>query len=81
MLSTEIRINGSLIAHLYVRNVGFNLISMEELLAEEPPIEEGTSVYTWRYYEPESNKQKKGTITHKRSDGALELVKKILEKC
>jgi hypothetical protein len=64
MFTVEIRINGSLIGHVYGRNKGDN--------------NDGTSSYEYEYYEPEQRKVKKGKVDHRRMDGAVPLVVKIL---
>ena len=68
MLTTEIKINGSIIAHLYLHNN----ISINEY---------GQYEYYWEYYEV--NRQctiKSGIIYHDRSEGAAVLVRDILKE-
>ena len=66
MFSVEIKINGSMIAHIYGHNTStFN--------------EKGETIYDYELYEV--NKEVKalryGKVSHKRGDGIFELVKKI----
>ena len=68
MFSVEIKINGSLIQHIYGHNEGL--------------VEGGkrfdTSKYTYDVYDVEDHKLKKGEIIHDRSDGIGKLIGKIL---
>ena len=65
MFTTEIRINGALIAHIYGRNCGTN--------------REGATMYSYEYYEPETREVTNGQVTHMRDDGIRHLVKLILD--
>ena len=65
MFTTEIRINGALIAHIYGRNCGHN--------------QDGAAMYSYEYYEPETREVMTGQVTHMRDDRIRHLVKLILE--
>ena len=64
MFTTEIRINGSLFAHVYGRNTGVD--------AEK-------SLYTYEYYETESRQVRTGEVRHTYEDGIRKLIILILE--
>lgn len=64
MFTVDIRINGTLTAHIY----GLNRRTM------------GTGdEYSYSLYEPEGSKIKEGMVKHFRNEGILVLVEKILE--
>jgi len=72
MFSVEIKLNGSMIAHIYGRNITQysaydNLKNLDE------------SEYIFEYYEPEIGELIKGNVSHKRSDGIVPLIIKILK--
>lgn len=72
MLTAEIKINGCLLSHVYIHNTGV-----------EPGMGDCYN-YEYEVYnvgEGESKGVIWGFLKHKRSDGALELVKKVLGKC
>jgi len=62
MLSVELKVNGALVGHIYGRNIQGDTISK----------------YKYEYYEPESRKFIKGTVTHRRSEGLRNLISIIL---
>lgn len=66
MFTAEIRVNGSLVAHLYGRNV--------EVLSD------GQCEYDYEYYEVDHPGQllKIGSVAHDQEDGIAALVSKIL---
>lgn len=64
MLSTEIKVNGCLVGHLYCHNQG--------------PVGAACS-YFWRYHEVESGHSFEGTLCHHRKDNITVLVGKILQ--
>lgn len=64
MLSTEIKINGIMIIHIYARNIG-------------DENSKGNKYY-YEVYEVESRKVKSGEIYHCRKDGATVLISKII---
>ena len=64
MFTVEIKINGSLISHIYGHNEG-------DLL-------DGTSLYRYEYYETETRKVRNGKVAHKRNAGIRELINTIL---
>lgn len=64
MFTVEIRINGTLISHIYGRNIA--------------PLPNGKSRYEYEYYEAESRKVQTGTVEHRREDGLRSLVTEIL---
>jgi len=64
MLTADIRINGALIGHLYILNVGLR--------------EDDKTGYKIEYYEP-GNEIKRGFVLHDRQEGASVLVQKALE--
>jgi hypothetical protein len=70
MLTAEIKINGSLLKHLYVVNKG-------------PVIpQDDTDLYHYNYtvVDTTTGENKKGTVLHKRRTGAVKLVQRILEE-
>ena len=64
MFSIEIKINGSMIGHIYGRNIG-NTGAKDQ--------------YIYEYYEPELRKVISGNVNHKRSNGIRELLAVILK--
>jgi len=65
MLTAEIKVNGSLIAHMYIVNEG--------------SFDGENAKYRYEIYHPDDGIIK-GKMSHVRSDGALELIRLILEK-
>lgn len=63
MFTVEIRINGSMIGHIYGHNEGDTADGCK---------------YRYEYYEPETRKLIKGNIEHKRSKGIRQLITQIL---
>ena len=66
MISVEIKINGSLIAHIYGHNEGtYN--------------SKGETQYSYELYEVAKGDKalKYGTVDHKRDEGIFQLIKKI----
>ena len=64
MFTTEIRMNGTLLAHVYGRNVGRD--------GEE-------TLYTYEYYETESRQVRTGEVKHVCEEGIRKLIILILE--
>ena len=58
MFSIEVRVNSQLVSHIYVRNVGLGV-----------DVDDPANLYSYRYYESETGKQKRGVVFHKRGDG------------
>lgn len=67
MFNVEIRVNGTMIGHIYGRNI-------------TPATKQGVGLdlYTWEYYKPESRTVVKGVVSHDRDAGIEKLVGKIL---
>ena len=65
MMTVEIRINGSMIAHIYARNAGCNNGDMDK--------------YIYEYYRPETNKVVNGIVNYKRDNGACGLTLAIMK--
>ena len=65
MFTVELKINGTLIAHVYGHNEGFDEKT-------------GDYKYRYEYYEVESRKVTNGIITHDRKKGLNALVSSIL---
>jgi len=65
MFTVEIKINGSLIGHIYGHNEGVDKNNNTE--------------YTYEYYRPESRKLVNGKILFRREDGIENLICSILE--
>jgi hypothetical protein len=63
MFTCEIRINGTMVGHIYGRNT--------------KDVEGGT-LYNFEYYAPEARSTKHGNVVHRRSDGIEKLVAAIL---
>jgi len=66
MFSVELRVNGSLIGHIYGRNVTQQSSRKEE------------DEYAYEYYEPEQALLIKGRVSHSRPNGLRRLVQLIL---
>ncbi len=66
MISSDIRINGALIAHVYATNTsGVN--------------DGGLAGYSWVYQDIETGKRTAGRVEHERSRGAAALIAAILQ--
>lgn len=65
MFTVEIKINGSLIGHIYGKNLG--------------EISNGLWEYCYEYYEPELRKIIKGKVVYIRDKGVRELISLILD--
>jgi len=68
MFTIEIKINGSMIGHIYGHNEGLDPDGSEK------------TVYSWEYYRVESRKLQHGTVLHKRDEGIESLICKILKE-
>ncbi len=66
MLTVEIKVNGSLVAHVYARNIA--------------PIPSGKYRYEFEFYETETRKVRNGCVEHRREDGIVSLVNTILSE-
>jgi len=66
MFSVELKINGTLVAHIS----GYNIT--------EHPYRTGTHKYSYEYYEVDSSRVIKGTVEHNREDRLTELIRIIL---
>jgi len=66
MLTVEVKVNGVIINHFYV----VNQQHINEISGHE---------YTYTVYFANNRIIKNGKVTHRQSDGALTLVKKIIE--
>lgn len=64
MFTFEVRINGSLISHVYGRNVG--------------PDDDGKTRYAYEYYEAESRKVSSGHVAYRSEEGIRGLLVTIL---
>lgn len=64
MFTVEIKINGSMIAHVYGRNYD--------------TLPSGLTKYRYEYYQPENRALRTGFVEHDRSLGIVPLVKSIL---
>ena len=65
MFTVEIKINGSMIIHIYGHN-------------ESETDSSGRDKYSFEYYEVETKKIQSGTIYHNRGDGICKLIELIL---
>lgn len=65
MFTVEIKINGTMLGHIYGRNLQVQ--------------EGGLDRYEYEYYEPEIPKLRCGTVLHGRKNGIRKLVKIILD--
>jgi hypothetical protein len=72
MFTIEIKINGSLIGHIYGRN------TTAELYCANPEKSTVEDYYKYEYYEPETRELIRGDIKHIRADGIRPLIIKIL---
>lgn len=70
MFTMEVRINGTMICHIYGRNINHT----------NGKYSGDTDKYSYELYQVESKKIRKGTVFHNRSKGILVLLKKIIEK-
>jgi hypothetical protein len=68
MLTAEIKINGILIGHLYIHN------EVKEFIDPD-----GIHPYSAEYYEVGSGEIKRALLPHRRSDGALTLIAKVIK--
>jgi len=66
MFTVEIKINGSLINHIYGHNEG-------------PSSVRGNDAYRYELYEVETRSIRNGNVNHDRKDGINALVAKILQ--
>jgi len=66
MFTAEIKMNGSMIYHIYGHNEGL--------------VDDGQTLYTYDMYDVERHKLKKGTVEHWRDDGIKPLLIKILKE-
>lgn len=66
MLTAEIRVNTTLIGHLYIVNEGLFITKPE------------FTQYRYEYYEPDKNIIT-GKVIHKRSEGALTLIETVIK--
>jgi len=64
MFSVELKINGSMISHIYGKNVKDD--------------GSGYYLYDYEYYQPETRGLKTGSLRHKRDAGLARLVRDIL---
>jgi hypothetical protein len=69
MFTTEIRLNGTLFAHVYGRNIC-------TCISGYPSHE---CAYTYEYYEIETRKVRKGEVSHNKHDSIRKLISKILD--
>lgn len=67
MLTSEIRVNGALIGHIYIVNRG-------EINFDKTRVR-----YTYEYYEPDEGRLQKGEVVHNPDDGALMLIDKVIK--
>ncbi len=68
MLTTEIKVNGTLIGHIYARNIG-----------SVSTIDPSTCQYEYEIYYVGRNMTKTGQISHDRGDGFEGLIWEILK--
>jgi len=66
MLSVELKVNGTMVGHIYARNV------------TECPDLADTNLYHWEYYKPEQRTARRGKVEHKRSKDIEVLIATIL---
>ena len=64
MLTADLRVNGVLVAHVYIRNLMDRVGQVD--------------TYAFEIYRPESGVIKTGTVTHNRDNGAEDLIVKVL---
>ncbi len=65
MFSTEIRVNGEMIGHLYGQNKGQSFSTQYD--------------YFYRYYDVATGKVTEGEVKHNRPEGIQVLIAKIME--
>lgn len=65
MFSTEIRVNGEMIGHLYGQNIGYTNPNKHN--------------YFYRYYDVTTGITTEGYVTHERDKGIKVLLAKIME--
>ena len=65
MFTVEIKINGTLIGHVYGHNTGVK--------------DRGETLYDWHYYSTEGGNVVKGKAHHKRENGINALVSEVLQ--
>lgn len=70
MFSTEIRVNGSLLAHIYGRNT---------CACRGLRVEEHKCTYDYEYYEVESRTLQTGEVKHDRKEPIRKLITLILK--
>ena len=75
MFTIELRVNGTLVTHVYGRNV---TDERNERGVGAQDVANGADVYDYELYETESRRVTNGTVTHKRNDGIRALAAKIL---
>lgn len=69
MLTVELKVNGTMVGHIYARNVtGTKHLGNQNHL------------YHWEYYRPEQRTLRQGTVTHVRDDGIEQLISIILSE-
>ncbi len=69
MLSAEIKVNGTMVGHIYARNISTPAILEAGV---------GLNMYHWEYYRPEQRSAKRGKVVHERQDGIESLIGKNL---
>lgn len=83
MLTAEIKVNGTLIAHLYARNITFDKEweDAQKLFAGAKVVVPDTKEhkYKYEYYEIGSGKTTSGNVSHIRNDGAAKLISVIMD--
>ena len=68
MITAEIKVNGALIAYMYVQNI-------------EPGIDESSpSKYLWRYFDMAEGTVINGTVSHIQEEGAAKLMELVFKK-
>ncbi len=76
MLTVEIKVNGALIEYLYIVNVTPLERQVDRILETEKEIKD---IYKYEHYDAGEGTID-GKIHHTRNDGALVLVKKVIDK-
>ena len=74
MFTTEIRLNGTLIAHIYGRNV----CSCFGMNPTRTVPKKHFCKYAYEYYEVDTRKVRSGTVEHNREDKVRKLITAIL---
>ena len=69
MFSIEVKINGIMIAYIHGRNI-------EHI----PDKQDDVCLYTYDLYDTNKGIVEKGNVLHKRDEGILKLIKRILDK-